>query len=117
MCIFASIFQYIPYSCMEKTEELIASGYCYLKFEKDSVKVLCLSSRGFFIGNWKNSNIDDHIFINWSSDLTHTANMISSLNRPVTMEIIAEFEKGLWDICPIKKMRNILDKKTHIYLG
>ena len=108
---------------MEKTEELIASGYCYLKFEKDSIKVLCLSSRGFFIDNWENSTIDDYIFINWSSDLIHTANMIiSSLNRPgpgpgsVTIKIIAEFGEGLWDICPIKKMRNILDKKIHIYI-
>lgn len=106
---------------MNNDEKLIAKGYCYLKFEKDSVKVICLSSRGFFIGDWSNTTIDDYIFINWSEDLIHTADIVYAISGRNSVstelaELISELENGAWDVCPIQKIQNS-EGKILIYLG
>lgn len=104
---------------MENNERIIAKGYCYLKFEKDSVKVLCLSGRGFFTGNWNDSSIDDYIFINWSDDLSHTAKLIFTVSGRTedSIKLLCDLEDGTWNICPIKKILNTVENKTYIYLG
>ena len=104
---------------MEENEKIVAKGYCYLKFEKDSINVLCLSGKGFFIGNWNDSSIDDNIFINWSDDIVHTANLIYTISgrNSKSIKLISELKDGFWDVCPIQKILNIKEDKTHIYLG
>jgi hypothetical protein len=104
---------------MNNDEKIIAKGYCYLRFEKDSIKVLCLSNKGFFVGDWSSNSIDDYIFINWSDDLVHTANLIYTISgrNSKSIKLMSELEDGFWDVCPIQKILNIKEDKLYIYLG